>query len=60
MFGIRRGLGGSEEAASQNISVGAAVGVSIKKQAHLRLEDCGYHPQISEDLQLAVSVTDSI
>jgi hypothetical protein len=42
MFGIRRSLGGSEEAASQNISVGTAVGVSIKKQAHLRLEDCGY------------------
>lgn len=45
IFGIRRGLGGSEEAVSQGISVETAAGVSIKKQAHLRLEDCGYQTQ---------------
>lgn len=37
MFGIRRGLGGSEEAARQKISVGTAAGASIKKQDHHRV-----------------------
>lgn len=60
MLRIRRGFGGSEEAASHKISMGAAAGVSIKKQAHLRLEDCGHQTQLSEDLQLAVSDTNSI